>query len=279
MSDTPQQRLPMATRWSLFALGQVEGQRVRTPPDPVAAWLLLRHPDLRPAFAAPSILSMIRARAHLVDRIILDTIETARRAGERRDFWSFGSGFDARWHRLMRNMEDVITSHREVDEPGLLAFKDASLADSDFASSWERVALHPTVKAEWTAHPSTPSPLIVLEGVSTRIGRQRTLELLARLRRDAPGSTVVLDLPGYLNASFEGAAPPPVLGSVRARWSSAMRSGAAQITTRELRESGYLVTEDYWFSARPELRSPSGVPICSGTEAFRVLVLEGETGS
>lgn len=218
---------------------------------------------------------MIRARADLVDHIILNTVAAARRADVRRDFWSFGSGFDARWFRLLRNAGDVITSHQEVDEPGLLAFKDASLSDSDFASSWEQVSLHPVAKSGWTAHPSTPSPLIVLEGVSTRVGRGQTLELLTRLRRDAPGATVVLDLPGYLNAGFEPAAPPPALGSVRERWSSAMRSGAAQISTRELREHGYNVREDHWFSARPELRASTGTSICSGTEAFRVLVLQG----
>ena len=274
MPEVIRQHVPMATRWTLFALGSVEGQRVRRPRDPVAAWLLHRHPDLLPAFAAPSILSMIRARANLIDGLIEDAVNGARQSGETLDFWSFGAGFDARWYRLMHDMSDVITSHQEVDEPALLAFKNATLADSNFATAWKRIGQHPTAKKAWTIQATASRSLITLEGVSTRLGSRATLELLTRLRKDAPTATVIVDLPGYLNSSTELIDDPTVLGSIRARWSSATRSGAAQVSTRHFRELGFQVIEDHWFSARPELRSPSGTPICPGTEAFRVLVLQ-----
>src|SRR6478672_5744125 len=93
-------RLPIITRWTVYALGAVEGQRVRRPRDPVAAWLLRRHPKLLPTFAAPSILSMIRARASIVDRMIEDEAYRVRRRAGKLTFWGFGGGFDARWYRL-----------------------------------------------------------------------------------------------------------------------------------------------------------------------------------
>src|SRR5687767_16009825 len=92
-------RLPIVTRWTLYALGAVEGQRVRRPRDPVAAWLLRRHPKLLPTFAAPSILSMIRARAAIVDRMIEDEVHRVRNANVGPAHRRFGRGLAARWYR------------------------------------------------------------------------------------------------------------------------------------------------------------------------------------
>ena len=269
-----EQRLPIATRWTLYALGAVEGQRVRRPRDPVAAWLLRRHPQLLPTFAAPSILSMIRARANIVDRMIEEIVNRARLADETLDFWGFGGGFDARWYRLMREMDDVVVSHQEVEEPALMEFKEELLPSSAFANAWERIRKHSEAKHNWTVQSTDSRPLVTLEGVSTRLGPQKTLSLLARLRQDAPEATVILDLPGFLNSSVGLGGRPAVVGSVRSRWSSATASGAAQIKTAEIAALGFEVVEDSWFAARPELRAPSGMPICSGMEAFRVMLLQ-----
>ncbi len=274
-----EQRLPIATRWTLYALGAVEGQRVRRPRDPVAAWLLRRHPQLLPTFAAPSILAMIRARANIVDRMIEETVNRARLAGDTLDFWGFGGGFDARWYRLMRDMGDVIASHQEVEEPALMEFKDELLASSSFANAWDRIEKHSAAKHTWTVGASNGSALLViLEGVSTRLGPQKALALLARLRQDAPQASVIIDLPGFLNSSVGMGGRPAVVGSVRSRWSSATSSGAAQIKTAQVVDLGFEVVEDTWFAARPELRAPSGMPICSGMEAFRVMMLQPAKG-
>src|SRR6187551_18007 len=132
-------RLPIVTRWTLYALGAVEGQRVRKPRDPVAAWLLRRHPKLLPTFAAPSILAMIRARASIVDRMIEEEAHRVRNLGGLLTYWGFGGGFDARWYRLRPTLEQVITTHNEVEEPDVMDFKNHALADSTFSTAWQRI--------------------------------------------------------------------------------------------------------------------------------------------
>jgi len=217
---------------------------------------------------------MIRARANIVDRMIEEAVNRARHMDETLDFWGFGGGFDARWYRLMREMDDVIVSHQEVEEPALMEFKDELLASSSFANAWERIRKHAAAKHTWTVQESESRPLVTLEGVSTRLGPQKTLVLLERIRLDAPDASVIIDLPGFLNSSVGMGGRPAVVGSVRSRWSSATTSGAAQIRTDQIRALGFEVVEDSWFAARPELRAPSGMPICSGMEAFRVMLLQ-----
>jgi hypothetical protein len=114
--------------------------------------------------------------------------------------------------------------------------------------------------------------LVNLEGVSVRLGVGGTKDLLKRLRRDAPTATVILDLPGILQAQAASGRAAAV-GSARSRWMSAAATGAASIPTRELRHLGWSVVDDVWSAARPELRAPSGMPICAGVEAMRVLRL------
>ncbi len=265
-------RLPIVTRWALYALGAVEGQRVRRPRDPVAAWLLRRHPKLLPTFAAPSILSMIRARSAIVDRMIEDEVHRARRSGQRLAVFTFGAGFDARWYRLRPLVQDVVTSHTEVEDPEVLEFKNGALADSSFAGVWDLVRRLPLREDRWTVHETSGDPtLVILEGVASRLGVEGLKRLLGRIRHDAPHAHVLVDLPGVLQTS--NAAPTVAIGSSRTRWSSPNGTGASSVHLRDLRRLGWRPHEDSWFASRPELRAPSGMAICSGMEALRVLHL------
>jgi O-methyltransferase involved in polyketide biosynthesis len=238
----------------------------------VAAWLLRRHPKLLPTFAAPSILAMIRARAAIVDRMIEDEVHRVRQASGGLTYWGFGGGFDARWYRLRPALHDVIRVHCEVEEPDVMDFKNQALADSSFAHAWERIHRLPIKEDRWTVHDATAEhTLVVLEGVASRLGIEGLKRLLGRVRRDAPASRVIVDLPGILQSTSGGQAI--AVGSARSRWASPFGTGASALKTRELRRLGWAVFEDVWLAARPELRAPSGIAICSGMEALRVLHL------
>jgi O-methyltransferase involved in polyketide biosynthesis len=262
-------RMPIATRWTLYALGAVEGHRVRRPRDPVAAWLLRRHPKLLPTFAAPSILSMIRARSVQVDALI--GMELSRLGDDKLTYWSLGGGFDARWYRLKSLLEGRLAAHHEIEASALITFKDRVLKTSSFAGHWGAVQRTPLEEGEWTALGDGGHTLVNLEGVAVRLGVPETKELLARVRKDAPNATVILDLPGILQPPGVRGATATAVGSARSRWMNAAASGAAAITSRELHHLGYTIVDDSWFAARPELRAPSGMSICSGVEALRVL--------
>ncbi|MCB9688603.1 MAG: class I SAM-dependent methyltransferase [Alphaproteobacteria bacterium] len=265
-------RLPIVTRWTLYALGAVEGQRVRRPRDPVAAWLLRRHPKLLPTFAAPSILSMIRARAAIVDRMIEDEVHRVRGLDQRLAVWSFGAGFDARWYRLRPIVQDAILSHAEVEDPEVLSFKNQALADSSFAGLWDTVHRVPVREDRWTVHDATDDPtLVILEGVASRLGVEGLRRLLGRIRQDVPHATVIADLPGVLQNAT--GTPAVAVGSSRTRWSSPAGTGASSMHVKDLRRLGWRLREDHWLSARPELRAPSGMAICAGMEALRVMHL------
>lgn len=236
----------------------------------MAAWLLRRHPKLLPTFAAPSILSMIRARTTIVDQLI--GMELDRAGDGELTYWSLGSGFDARWYRLKSLLQGRLRAHHEVDEPEVIAFKDRVLSSSSFAGHWDTVLREGVAEAQWTVPPHDGALLVNLEGVSVRLGVSGTKDLLRRLRRDAPTATVILDLPGILQAQTASGRAAAV-GSARSRWMSAAATGAACITTKDLGHLGWKVVDDVWSAARPELRAPSGMPICSGVEALRVVRL------
>lgn len=266
-------RLPIVTRWTLYALGAVEGQRVRRPRDPVAAWLLRRHPKLLPTFAAPSILAMIRARASIVDRMIEDELHRVRKKAGLLNYWGFGGGFDARWYRLRPMFENLISTHCEVEEPEVMDFKNHALADSSFANVWQRIHRVPVKEERWTVHDgSSKHTLVVIEGVAARLGLESVKRLLGRVRRDAPNARVVLDLPGILQTAHTTGVGS-TLGNPRTRWASPAATSAAAIHGRELERLGWRVEEDVWLAARPELRAPSGMAICAGMEALRVMKL------
>lgn len=268
-------QIPIAARWTLYALGAVDGQRVRRPRDPVAAWLLRRQPTLLPPTAIPSVLTMIRARTSVVDRMIEEEIARSRALGTGIAYWGLASGFDARWYRLLALVGDVIRSHREVDDADVLALKSELLAESTFARQWTRIRQHPADALDWAVEdePGT-SPLVVLEGAATRLGIPALKAMLGRIRSATPTARVIVDLPGVLEDRPPVAPPPVTYG--RGRWGSVNDSAASLVTTRDLRLLGWRVIEDAGLCARPELRGPSGAVICAGMEALRVLRLEAD---
>jgi O-methyltransferase involved in polyketide biosynthesis len=267
--------VPLATRWTLYALGAIDGQRVRRPRDPVAAWLLRRLPGLLPPTANPSVLTMIRARASVVDRMIEEEVARARRQQLELGYWGFGVGFDARWYRLMALMGDVVRSHREIDEPAILGLKTELLDESTFARAWSRVERRALGSGDWDLAPETSrTPLVVLEGVASRLSVEGLRRLLWKIRESTPGARVVVDIPGV----FEDrpGEPQSLLGPGRARWGSIHDSRAFSVMISDLRRMGYRLLEEVCLSARPDLRGPSGSVICSGMEALRILRLAAD---
>jgi O-methyltransferase involved in polyketide biosynthesis len=266
-------RLPLVTRWTVYALGAVEGQRVRRPRDPVAAWLLRRHPNLLPAFAAPSILAMIRARASIVDRMIEDEAYRAHKHGQRLGYWGFGGGLDARWYRLRPLLDPITQIHCEVEEPEVIDFKNAALGASTFSSAWQRIQRVPSREDKWTVQDAAGDvTLVVLEGVASRLGLEGVKRMLGRVRRDAPNARVVVDLPGILQ-SAASSGPAIAISSSATRWSSPEATSAAALDGADIVRLGWKVEEDVWLAGRPELRAPSGMPLCAGMEPLRVLKL------
>lgn len=266
-------RVPIAARWSLYALGTVEGPRVKRPRDPVAAWLLRRHPRLLPAFAAPSVIAMLRARAAVIDRMIEEEVAAARARDEVLAYHGFGGGFDARWYRLTRGMRDVVRLHVEVDEPEVMRLKHRLLSGSTFAEAWSDIRHEGSEAADWGIRDAAAArPLVVLEGAAARLGAEELEALLARLRRQAPTARVILDLPGFL--TNDPADPrPPSEPLFRARWSALDGIAARALSRARTAELGWRVVEDQRFAARPELRAPSGLPMCPAVDGFRALRL------
>ncbi|MEQ1566401.1 MAG: hypothetical protein ABMA64_12240 [Myxococcota bacterium] len=261
------------TRWTLYALGSVEGQRVRRARDPVAAWLLRRHPSLQPEFAAPSILAMLRARAGVVDRMLEEEARRAQVLGQRVDYWGFGGGFDARWHRLSPWLGPVTHQHCEVDEPEVLESKDALLSRSNFSGGWQRVQRVAEREERWTVQDTTGDvPLVVLEGVAARLGVESVKRMLGRVRRDAPNARVVVDLPGILQPT-DAVGPPLAATASGTRWIDPDTTSAAALERSALIRLGWRIEEDVWLAGRPELRAPSGMAVCPGVEPLRVLKL------
>jgi O-methyltransferase involved in polyketide biosynthesis len=235
---------------------------------------LRRHPKLLPTFAAPSILAMIRSRASIVDRMIEEEAHRVRKLGGLLTYWTFGGGFDARWYRLRPTLEQVITTHCEVEEPDVMDFKNHALADSTFSNAWQRIQRIPVREERWTVQDgSSKHILVVLEGVAARLGIDIAKRILTRIRRDAPNARVVLDLPGILQSTQNPGGAP--IGA-RTRWASPAATSAASLTGIELERIGWRIEEDVWLAARPELRAPSGMAMCSGMEALRVIRLSAK---
>ncbi len=268
-----QPRIPMVTRWSLYALGTVEGSRVRRPRDPVAAWMLRKHPHLSPDFRVASVLAMIRSRTQEVDRMIRDELYTAKRTGCPILYQRLGCGFDARWYRLFRGQdEELISQHIEVDEPEVLQAKDEILSVSTFENTWAHVSAQPALAADWTAIEGEGQPVVNLEGAATRLGLRMLVRVLGQIRRDCPRAHVIVDLPGFLTRTGSGHLPPPTTAK-RLRWEGLHRTGAGKVGIGHLRQLGWEVDEDVWLASRPELRAQSGVAICPGVDGTRVLRL------
>jgi O-methyltransferase involved in polyketide biosynthesis len=265
-------RLPMVTRLTVYALGAVLGPWMRRAHDPVAAWLIRHHPQLPPAATVSSMVSMIRTRTSLVDRLIQEEAERVGRAGRSLDYWSFGSGLDGRFYRLRGQLPALAAGrYTEIDDPGVLDYKQRALAGSSFTRDWARVERAAMREDRWQVPDvSAPDTLVVLEGVAARIGIERTRRLLGRVRKDAPTAKVVLDLPGILQTE-DGTTYAS--SSVGARWGTAEATSAAAISRSDILRLGWSIREEVWLSARPELRAASGMALCAGQDAVRVLSL------
>ena len=264
--------LPIITRWALQALGQVEGPRVRRPRDPVAAWILRRYPDLAPTFTVAPVLAMIRSRTSLVDRMILDDLHRSQHRAQDVHYHRLGGGLDGRFHRLFRNHDLKLSTHREVDEPSVVEAKKSLMDESTFAASWARVRIEGSDIIRWTVPDAQGDVIVNLEGAATRLGLRLLVRVLAQIRRDCPRARVIVDFPGFLTRTGSGHLPPPTAPS-RLRWEGLHETGAGKITNGHLRQMGWAVDEDIWIASRPELRAPSGVSICDGVDGIRVLRL------
>lgn len=274
MISTPVQetQIPTVAQWSIYAMGVVEGNRIRRAKDPVASWLLRRFPELESQYGVPSVLSMIRERAAIVDRMLVEEFHRAERMGTLVDYTRMGGGFDGRFYRLFPHHLDRLHRMTELEEPELLAVKNAMLRHSNFVDEWSRVEQVALPVHDWTMKPSTGLPVVNLEGAATRIGLRLLVRVLGAIRRDCPQARVILDLPNFLNRTGSGTLPPPT-GPTRLRWENLDRTGAGRIEVGHLRELGWSVDEDLWLVSRPELRAANGVTICPGVEGLRVLRL------
>lgn len=245
-----EQRLPAIARWMLYALGAVEGRRIRRPVDPVAAWLLKQHPGLLPSVPQAALLSTIRARAALVDRMLGEEFNLARQGGDRLCLWTFGAGFDARWFRMMPEYRDVVVEHREVETPALLELKSRLLEDSPYADAWRQIMPRALPEEQWTVtRREGARALVVIEPGAGRLEDEALRLLLQRVRFDAPDARVIVGLPS-------------VGGVSDGRWS-----------VTNLAALGWRVEEDVHLATRGRLMTQTGQEVCSGMHPFRLVRL------
>jgi hypothetical protein len=174
----------------------------------------------------------------------------------------------------MALMGDVVRSHREMEDAEVLSLKSDLLEESTFARAWGRIVQLPAPALDWHVEREPGRvPVVVLEGVATRVTIPGLRAMLVRIRQAAPGARVVLDLP----ASIEDRPTDPVeLAASRSRWGAINSTSARAISTRQLVECGFRVVEDVQLAARPELRGSSGGVLCAGMEALRVLRLSAD---
>jgi O-methyltransferase involved in polyketide biosynthesis len=264
---------PIVSRWTLFALGTVEGERIRRPRDPVAAWMLQRAPELAPPQAVGSVLTMIRARASIIDRMIEEEVQDSVKLDEGLDFWSVGGGFDARWYRIKTLMTDAVRKHFEVETSGVLEVKSNLLNESSFRATWKKIETRPLDEDAWTVRTRGHGNLVVLEGASTRLTPAHLRDLLRRIRNDAPNARVILDAPSFVSMLHSDAELPR--GASGAELESADElDNPFRWSRRFLKKLGWEVREDIWLTARPMLDAAApGMTNLPGMEAFRVLRL------
>lgn len=267
------QETPIVSRWTLFALGTVEGDRIRRPRDPVAAWLLQRAPELAPPHPVGSVLTMIRARTTLIDRMIEEEVHDSHKLEEGLDFWSVGGGFDARWYRIKTLMSESVRKHFEVEDPAVLDVKANLLVESSFRASWRKIETRPLPESSWTVRTRGHGNLVVLEGASTRLKPAALRDLLRRIRSDAPNARVILDAPGFVSMLHSDAELPR--GAAGAELESTDElDNPYRWSRRFLRKLGWDVREDLWLTSRPTLEGAMpGMATLPGMEAFRVLRL------
>lgn len=241
---------PLITRLSVYALGAVDGGRIRKPRDPVAGWLLRHRPALIPEKASSAALTTIRARTALVDHLLLDEVHRARNAREKLSLWVIGGGFDARWHRLQEQIQDIVVEVREVEEPGILQYKEWILSKSPFSAEWGHVARLPKTPDGWSIRPRTGARALgILEGLAGRMTPDALHRLLQRIRFDAPGARLILGLPGY------------------------PREEDDQWNHFDLRHTGYDREADTNLAPRGRLLTPNKDELCPGMYPLRTVLL------
>ena len=260
-------RIPIASRWSLLALGsaQVGKAPFRAVNDPVAAWLLKRAPQLRPQESVPTVMTMIRCRTRVLDRMIREELEEARQDGLRVELWSIGGGFDGRWSRLESTTRDVVDRVVELDIPDVARTKAELISESRFAAQYSSVEVQARPSEEWSVDATQRRVIVVLDGVSTRLRPEQLQALLCRVRRDAPDARVVIDLPSFLKVIH-----PTDRVEVQ-------DEDPYQWPRRVFHELGWEVTEDQWLKNRPTLQSARGRGLTPGMEAVRVVRLRGRS--
>lgn len=248
----PEVRLPLIARLTLYALGAVEGRRIRRPVDPVAAWLIRTHPSLLHSESAPAAFTTIRARTSIVDELIAEEVDRTRSLGRRMALMSFGGGFDARWYRLLPIIGETIETMIEIESPGLLEHKGKLLADSPYAALWERVEKRPQAEGTWAGTPRPSGedmqPVVIMERLAGRLEPEALRALLGNLRERMPEARIIMGLPGY--SGSPGA------------WSG-----------KKLHDLGWRIDADVRLSPRGRLVAQSGKEICAGMHGLRVLRL------
>lgn len=226
-----------------------------------------------PPEAVGSVLTMIRARAAIVDRMIEEEVQASVRLEEGLDYWSVGGGFDARWYRIKTLMTDAVRKHFEVEDPGVLEVKSELLAESSFRATWRKIDARAMPDEEWTVQTRGHGNLVVLEGASTRLPPDRLRDLLRRIRTDAPNARVILDAPSFVSMLHSDAKLPR--GASGAELESDDELDNPYRWSRNfLRKLGWEVREDLWLTSRPMLDvGAAGMQSLPGMEAFRVLRL------
>ena len=263
---------PIVSRWTLFALGTVEGKKIRRPKDPVAAWLLERSPELMPPEAVGSVLTMIRARTSIIDRMIEEEVQLSAKISEGLDYWSVGGGFDARWYRIRSLMTDAVRKHVEVEAPNVLAVKSALLEESSFCGTWREIERRSHNIEDWTVQTRGHGNLVVLEGVSTRLSPANFRDLLRRIRSDAPNARIIVDIPCFVSLLHSHTDLPK--GASGAELESTEELDNPYRWSRKFfRDVGWEVREDVWLTSRPTLEPTATIQGLPGMEAFRVLRL------
>jgi hypothetical protein len=246
-------RIPVTTRWLLLALGKMPPGK-RQPFDPVATWILAARPDLGPAVPAPAVLATLRARATLVDRMLDAELDDARDAGEMISLWTFGGGFDARWHRLAATLRDAVVEQVEVELPEVIAAKDALLARSPFAKAWASIRRRALPAEQWRVPAGEAGPgvrrLLLLEALAGRWDSDALWAQLDRLDDVPAGTRTIACLPGW--------APDE-----RVQWAA-----------RRLLQRGWRVLEDQRIAPRGRIVGYDGAEVCPASYPFRVVRLE-----
>lgn len=264
---------PVVSRWTLFALGTVEGDKVRRPKDPVAAWLLKNAPGLMPPQAVGSVLTMIRARTAIIDRMIEEEVRASVKTHEGLDFWSVGCGFDARWYRIKTLMCDAVRKHFEIDVPSVLSVKHGLLERSSYRQSWKDIEARPMAERDWTVRTRGHGNLVCLEGASTRLAPGELRDLLRRIRADAPNARVILDIPSFVSMLHSEAELPRDASGAELDGTSEL-DNPFRWRHKYFRTLGWEVREDLWLTGRPTVDPLiPGMGELPGMEGFRVLRL------